>query len=277
MTDPDVLQHPHDETRPAGEAPASDASVPAKDALVIRSLTFSGPMATEHGWRPEPQLPEIAFAGRSNVGKSSLLNALVKRKAFARVSRTPGRTREINFFRVNEQFMLVDLPGYGYAKISKDRKAAWKPLIAGYMRNSPYLRGVVQLLDVRHDPTGDDRIMLDFLADLGVPTLLALTKVDKLGRAARAKRITELCIAYGVDEDQVIPFSAHENIGRDELAAALVSLLEAGPWREEPVYVARAEGEADLSAYEESPVFEDDEEDDDAGDATGSDKSGTPA
>ena len=95
----------------------------------------------------QPRLPEIAFAGRSNVGKSSLLNALVRRKAFARVSRTPGRTREINFFRVNDVFMLVDLPGYGYAKISKDRKAAWRPLIEGYMRKSPYLRGVVQLLD----------------------------------------------------------------------------------------------------------------------------------
>ena len=214
-------------------------------------------MATVDGWRPEPRLPEIAFAGRSNVGKSSLLNALVQRKAFARVSRTPGRTREINFFRVNNVFTLVDLPGYGYAKISKDRKAAWKPLIASYMQHSPYLRGVVQLLDVRHDPTEDDRVMLDFLADLGVPTLLALTKVDKLSRTARAKRITELCAAYGVDEDQVIPFSAHENIGRDELADALMQLLNAGPWREEPVYVPRSEGEPDTTAFAESPEFTD--------------------
>lgn len=230
MSDPEVTQVAH-------------VVAPKPDPLVIRSLEFDGPMATVDGWRPEPRLPEIAFAGRSNVGKSSLLNALVRRKAFARVSRTPGRTREINFFRVNEQFMLVDLPGYGYAKISKERKLAWRPLIASYMRNSPYLRGVVQLLDVRHDPTEDDRVMLDFLAELGVPTLLALTKVDKLGRIARAKRITELCAAYGVDEDQVIPFSAHENIGRDELAEALGSLLSAGPWREEPVYVPRGEGE----------------------------------
>ncbi len=230
MTAPDVSQAP--------------ANAPKSDPLVIRSLDFVGPMATVDGWRPEPELPEIAFAGRSNVGKSSLLNALVRRKAFARVSKTPGRTRELNFFRVNDLFMLVDLPGYGYAKISKDRKAAWRPLIEGYMRNSPYLRGVVQLLDVRHDPTADDRIMLDFLAELGVPTLIALTKVDKLGRVARAKRITELCEAYGVDEDQVIPFSAHENIGRDELAEALMSLLNAGPWREEAVYVPRADGDA---------------------------------
>ncbi len=236
------------------DGPQAQSGAPKPDPLVIRSLTFSGPMASENGWRPEPQLPEIAFAGRSNVGKSSLLNALVRRKAFARVSRTPGRTREINFFRVNDVFMLVDLPGYGYAKISKDRKAAWRPLIEGYMRFSPYLRGVVQLLDIRHDPTADDRVMLEFLADLGVPTLIALTKVDKLGKVARAKRITELCAAYGVDEDQVIPFSAHENIGRDDLAEALASLISAGPWREEPVYVPRAEGAADAPVYVEIPL-----------------------
>ncbi len=248
MTAPDVPQSPNDAQK--------------SDPLVIRSLDFIGPMATASGWRPEPELPEIAFAGRSNVGKSSLLNALVRRKAFARVSKTPGRTRELNFFRVNDVFTLVDLPGYGYAKISKDRKAAWRPLIEGYMQNSPYLRGVVQLLDVRHDPTADDRIMLDFLSELGVPTLIALTKVDKLGRVARAKRITELCKSYGVDEDQVIPFSAHEHIGRDELAEALMSLLEAGPWRDEPVYVPRAEGD---SATRAAPVsLESDEGEDGA-------------
>ena len=245
------------------DVPQAQANAPKSDPLVIRSLDFIGPMATAEGWRPAPELPEIAFAGRSNVGKSSLLNALVRRKAFARVSKTPGRTRELNFFRVNDVFTLVDLPGYGYAKISKDRKAAWRPLIEGYMRNSPYLRGVVQLLDVRHDPTADDRIMLDFLAELGVPTLIALTKVDKLGRVARAKRITELCKAYGVDEDQVIPFSAHENIGRDELAEALVSLLNAGPWREEPVYVPRAEGDAPHGAFVPPPENGDADEADD--------------
>ncbi|MCC7051780.1 MAG: YihA family ribosome biogenesis GTP-binding protein [Gemmatimonadaceae bacterium] len=229
------------------EVPATPPATPATaaDPLVIRSLTFAGPMATVDGWRPEPQLPEIAFAGRSNVGKSSLLNALVKRKAFARVSKTPGRTRELNFFRVNETFMLVDLPGYGYAKISKDRKAAWKPLISSYLHSSPYLRGVVLLLDVRHDPTADDRLMLEALGEIGVPTLIALTKVDKLGVQARSKRIRELCAEAGLDEDQVIPFSAHDGIGRDELAGTLVALLEAGAWREEPVYVPRAEAAPD--------------------------------
>src|SRR5439155_18284271 len=99
------------------------------DPLVIRSLEFLGGMASPDGWRPEPQLPEIAFAGRSNVGKSSLLNRLVGRKKLARVSNTPGRTREINFFKVNDAFVLADLPGYGYARISKEQRTAWTPLI----------------------------------------------------------------------------------------------------------------------------------------------------
>src|SRR6476659_10042401 len=119
------------------------AKEPGGDPLVIRNVEFIGGMAEKHGWRPDSSLPEIAFAGRSNVGKSSLLNTLVRRKAFARVSRTPGRTREINFFNVNNQFILADLPGYGYARISKERKADWKPLIEGYLKKTPVLAGVV--------------------------------------------------------------------------------------------------------------------------------------
>jgi GTP-binding protein len=199
------------------------------DPLVIRDLRFLGPMATIDGWRPETTLPEIAFAGRSNVGKSSLLNKLVRRKAFARVSRTPGRTREINFFEVNGRFVLVDLPGYGYAKISKDRRAEWRPLIEGYLRGSPNVRGVVQLIDVRRDPTDDDLLMLDFLSDVGLPTIIAITKVDKLTPSAAAARVRELTESSGLDADQVIPFSAHTGAGRDDLAAAIVSLADRPP------------------------------------------------
>ena len=196
------------------------------DPLVIRDLRFLGPMATVDGWRPEITLPEIAFAGRSNVGKSSLLNRLVRRKAIARVSRTPGRTREINFFEVNGRFVLADLPGYGYARISKERRAEWRPLIEAYLRRSPNLRGVVLLIDARRDPTDDDLQMLDFLSEVGAPTIVAITKVDKLGTSARAARIRLLTAALGLDDDQVIPFSAHTGLGRDELAAAIVSLTE---------------------------------------------------
>ena len=196
------------------------------DPLVIRDLRFLGPMATVDGWRPETTLPEVAFAGRSNVGKSSLLNRLIRRKAFARVSRTPGRTREINFFEVNARFVLVDLPGYGYARISKERRAEWRPLIEGYLRRSTNLRGVVQLIDVRRDPTDDDLQLLDFLSEIGVPTIVAVTKVDKLSTSAASARIHQLTAALGLDADQVIAFSAQTGLGRDELAAAIVALME---------------------------------------------------
>jgi GTP-binding protein len=199
------------------------------DPLVIRELRFLGPMATAGGWRPETTLPEIAFAGRSNVGKSSLLNRLVRRKTFARVSRTPGRTREINFFEVNRQFVLADLPGYGYARISKERRAEWRPLIEGYLRRSPTLRGVVQLIDVRREPSDDDLQMLDFLSDVGAPTIIAITKVDKLSKAAAAARISEITNSLGLDPDQIIAFSAETGLGRDELASAIVALLDSEP------------------------------------------------
>ena len=197
------------------------------DPLVIRRIDYLGPMATAGGWRPDPKLPEVAFSGRSNVGKSSLINALTRRKKLARVSHTPGRTREIHFFAINDRFTLVDLPGYGYARISKARKAEWRPLIEGYLRTSPLLAGVVQLLDVRHAPTGDDEQMLDFLAEVGAPTIVALTKVDKLARAEVGRRVAELTEGLGLDADQVIPFSAETGLGRDELAEALESLVDA--------------------------------------------------
>jgi GTP-binding protein len=199
------------------------------DPLVIRTLDFLGGQAKPGGWRPETTLPEIAFAGRSNVGKSSLLNTLVRRKSFARVSGTPGKTREINYFEVNRRFLFVDLPGYGYARVSKERRAEWRPLIESYLRSTPQLRGVVLLLDARHDPSPDDLLMLDFLAEVGTPTVVALTKIDKLTRAQGAERIRAIAVAVGLDDEQVIPFSSVTGAGRDELAEAIVSLVEAAP------------------------------------------------
>jgi GTP-binding protein len=183
-------------------------------------------MAAPGGWRPPPSLPEIAFAGRSNVGKSSLLNRLVRRRSFARVSNTPGRTREINFFRVNDAFVLVDLPGYGYARVSKTQQATWRPLIEGYLGGAPGPKGVVQLLDVRREPSADDRQMLDFLAALELPTIVVVTKIDKLSTQTAGARVGALSAELGLDPEQVIPFSAVTGRGRDELAEALVGLLE---------------------------------------------------
>jgi GTP-binding protein len=199
---------------------------PDTDPLVIRDLKFLGGMADTGGWRPPTELPEVAFSGRSNVGKSSLLNRLVRRKAFARVSKTPGRTREINFFEVNQRFVLVDLPGYGYAQVSKARKAEWRPLIENYLGNSRQLRGIVQLLDARREPSSDDVGMLDFLAELEIPTLVAVTKIDKIGASQVAMRVSELSRALGLDPEQMILFSAVTGQGRDELAEAVVTLVE---------------------------------------------------
>ena len=211
---------------------AGASSGAANDPLVIRRLEFLGGQAQPGGWRPELELPEVAFAGRSNVGKSSLLNKLVRRRAFARVSQTPGKTREINFFLVNDAFVLVDLPGYGYARVSKERRAEWRPLIEGYLKQSPRLRGIVQLLDVRHAPSVDDRQMVDFLAELGAPTIFVATKVDKLRPREVSARIGALAAELGVGEDHVLPFSAETGEGRDELAAAIVDLLAQPSWRE---------------------------------------------
>src|SRR5882724_9792973 len=207
---------------------SKDPGAPA-DKLVIRNVEFIGGMAEKHGWRPDSSLPEVAFAGRSNVGKSSLLNSLVRRKSFARVSRTPGRTREINFFRVNNGFVLVDLPGYGYARVSKEKKSEWKPLMESYLRRTTQLRGIVLLLDIRREPSEDDQAMLDFLAEMEVPTIVALTKTDKLSKTATWQRVAEISQALALESEQVIPFSASTGEGRTELLEAITDLVEAVP------------------------------------------------
>jgi GTP-binding protein len=160
------------------------------------------------------------------------LNQLLRRKKFARVSNTPGRTREINFFRVNDSLILVDLPGYGYARVSKEQRASWRPLIEGYLQRSPQLRGVVQLLDARHDPTQDDEQMLGFLAELGVPSIIVLTKIDKLTATQAARRIAEISSALALEPEQVISFSAVSGRGRDELAEAIMALVAQPSWKE---------------------------------------------
>jgi GTP-binding protein len=204
---------------------SSPGESPDNAALIIRNVEFLGGMSEKSGWRPPSDLPEIAFAGRSNVGKSSLLNTLVRRRSFARVSRTPGRTREINFFRINNGFVLVDLPGYGYARVSKEKKAEWRPLIEAYLKRTSQLRGIVLLLDIRREPSDDDRAMLDFLAEVEVPTIVALTKTDKLSKTAARERAAEISRALDLEPDQVISFSAQTGEGRVELLDAIVELV----------------------------------------------------
>ena len=204
-------------------------SATGADPLIVRQLEFLGGMASAGGWRPESTLPEVAFAGRSNVGKSSLLNVLLRRKGAARVSRTPGRTREINFFRVNDAFVLVDLPGYGYARVAKERKAEWRPMIDSYLSTSPNLRGLVLLLDSRREPSDDDRAMLEFLSERETPVLVAITKMDKFGPQAGRERVDAIAASLELDADQVVPMSAHTGMGREDLATALMELLGKSP------------------------------------------------
>ncbi|MCI0435833.1 MAG: ribosome biogenesis GTP-binding protein YihA/YsxC [Gemmatimonadetes bacterium] len=208
--------------------------------MKILDVTFAGAIA-QAGARTPAALPQIAFAGRSNVGKSSLINRLLgrTRHPIARVSATPGKTQEINFYRVRAasrtghgvEFLLVDLPGYGYARTPVAVRARWGPLIEAYLRNSEALCGVVQLVDSRHPPTAHDRQMLEFLAELQVPTVIALTKADKLSSSAAATRAPDLAASLGLPDEQVITFSAKTGAGRDSLLDALEALLlnEGGP------------------------------------------------
>ncbi len=202
--------------------------------MLIKKVEFAGAMGNTKQ-KPPGDLPQVAFSGRSNVGKSSLINTVLNRQRsnIARVSATPGKTREINFFRVDAMsaaeervdFFLVDLPGYGYAKVPQSVKKQWQDLLEWYLRNSPQLKGVVQLIDVRHEPNEADRTMIKYLFETEMPALFVLTKVDKLTRSARAAQVRSVVKSLGVDPDQVIEFSAVTGEGKDELLDTLESIL----------------------------------------------------
>jgi GTP-binding protein len=183
------------------------------------------------GRYPPPTLPEIAFAGRSNVGKSSLLNTLLHRKRLAHTSRTPGRTQAIQFYRVNERFLFVDLPGYGYARAPEALRRAWRPLVEGYLEGRSSLRAVVVILDIRHDPAEGDVELLDYLAHHAIPAIVVLSKADKLPRgrqAAQALAIARsLSAGPGAPAVEPIPFSAVTGQGLDALWRAIRGRLAA--------------------------------------------------
>ena len=159
--------------------------------MKIRTLNLESTVLDRSRF-PRSGIPEVAVSGRSNVGKSSLLNTLFMRKNLARVSREPGKTRTVNFFSVNDKFYLVDLPGYGYAKVSKSQRESWQRVIRGYLRHRETLAGVVQLVDARHDPTRDDLRMIQELIDAEREFLIVLTKADKLKRSQRSKQAAAL-------------------------------------------------------------------------------------
>jgi GTP-binding protein len=198
--------------------PGPDPSNP----LHIQPIEFVGSFPDPQ-IRVDPPLPEIAFIGRSNVGKSSLLNALVGRAGLARVSGSPGKTTLLNFYRTPELY-LVDLPGYGFAKASHSARAGYRKLVNGYLRGRSTLAGVVWLLDIRHDPSKEDRELQDLLVQSGRPVLAAFTKADKLTRSAVGPRARDLARALGLGPEEFQLTSSRSASGIAELATSIVAV-----------------------------------------------------
>ena len=193
--------------------------------MVIRSLNLETVCGITSKL-PENEHPEIAFAGKSNVGKSSLINALMNRKSFARISATPGKTQTINFYNINEELYLVDLPGYGYAKVSEQEKAKWGQLIERYLHGSEQLKAVFLLIDIRHDPSANDRMMYEWMGYQGFAPIIIATKLDKIKRSQIQKNVKAIREGLGVQPGtMIIPFSAETKQGREEIWELIDSLV----------------------------------------------------
>ena len=167
---------------------------------------------------PDNEYPEVAFAGKSNVGKSSLINALMNRKALARTSASPGKTQTINFYNINDEMYLVDLPGYGYTKVAVSVKEKWGKMIERYLNTSKMLKAVFLLIDIRHVPSENDKQMYEWIIDNGYQPIIIATKVDKLKRSQVGKHVKQIKIGLDVIRDTpIIPFSATSKQGREEI------------------------------------------------------------
>ncbi len=176
---------------------------------------------------PENKLPEFAFAGKSNVGKSSLINGLMNRKSLARTSSSPGKTQTINYYNINDEMYFVDLPGYGYATANVKVKAQWGKMIEDYLHQSKKIRAVFLLVDIRHAPSENDRIMYDWILDRGYQPILIATKLDKIKRSQVAKQVKLICDTLDVvDDTTVIPYSSLNKQGREEIYDLLDRLME---------------------------------------------------
>jgi GTP-binding protein len=194
----------------------------------IGEAEFAGAIGRP-GQAPPAELRQVAIAGRSNVGKSSLLNAVVGRKKIARVSGTPGKTREINFYAIDDRFFLVDLPGYGFARAPEPVREAWKRLIEDYLSNNDRLHGLVLLLDARRGVQEADRQLLDYLAAREIPVLIVLTKIDKLNRSGQARAVGQVREELDLPTDQVLATSARTGQGVDSLRESLLALFDTEP------------------------------------------------
>ncbi|MFP4445210.1 MAG: ribosome biogenesis GTP-binding protein YihA/YsxC [Desulfosudaceae bacterium] len=182
--------------------------------LHIKSADFVT-SAVEPSQYPDGGLPEIAFAGRSNVGKSTLINCLVNRKNLVKTSATPGKTRLINFFSVNGNLLLVDLPGYGYAKVSQQERKKWGPMVETYLAGRQSLKGVILLIDLRRTPRDEELQIRDWLTHYQIPLLIVLTKADKLKKTAQQKQRQAIAESLGVAPELLVLFSAKTRLGRE--------------------------------------------------------------
>ncbi|ADY56771.1 GTP-binding protein engB [Syntrophobotulus glycolicus DSM 8271] len=194
--------------------------------MIIRKVEYIISAVKPEQYPPGVSM-ELAVAGRSNVGKSSLINKFLNRKNMARVGQTPGKTQAINFFHINDEWYLVDLPGYGYAKVSLEVKARWGRMMQTYFQKRGNLLGVIQLVDIRHKPTEDDKTMVKMLRDRGIPMLLVATKADKLSRSRQIVQLKIIAETLGVEDwKQIIPFSAVDGTGNRELHEEVDQLLQ---------------------------------------------------
>jgi GTP-binding protein len=198
-----------------------------KSAVFVTSLP-------RYGDFPGRGLPQIAVAGRSNVGKSSLINALCRVKGLAKTSSTPGKTRLINVFLINNSFHLIDLPGYGYAKVSKKEQESWGQMMGEYFDKAETLKSVLHLVDIRHEPSEGDRQMNAFLYGSGLPFIVAATKADKLSRAQRGKMMPVLARNLAVQPWDIVPWSSQTGEGRDKLLTRLEEALHTPAPTKEP-------------------------------------------
>jgi len=193
--------------------------------MIIKNVEFVKSAAKPNHY-PEYDLPEIAFAGRSNVGKSSLINTLIQRKDMVKTSSKPGCTQLINFFLINEILSFVDLPGYGYAKVSKKIRAQWQPMVEQYLSMRKNLYGLILLIDIRRDPKNEEFDLLEWLEAHEMPHLVILTKSDKLSKTKQKKRFLSICSQLQREESQVILFSAKTKKGRDTILDEIENLIE---------------------------------------------------
>lgn len=193
--------------------------------MIIKSADFKG-VFVDIGDLPAGDMPEVALVGRSNVGKSSLINKIVNRRHLAKSSSTPGKTRTINYYLINDQWYMVDLPGYGFAKVSATEKVKWGKMVEKYLSERQQLRGVIQLVDIRHKPSEDDVLMKEWLTHFNIPILVVATKADKISRGARQKYITVIRKTLDMQaEEMPLYFSAQTGEGVPEVLEAIEELV----------------------------------------------------